>query len=136
MRSRTAILALVLLVAGCTNGGAPSSLTEVQRVRAGNLDVVVLSADGTLTHGKDAFVLEFRSRDNQQLVDVGAVKVNATMIMAGMPPMIGETTVARGSTTGRYEVATALGMAGTWRVGLEWDGPAGRGATVVQGNVQ
>lgn len=123
-------------MAGCANSGSPSIFTEVQRVRTANLDIVVLSADGTLKHGKDAFVLEFRSREDQHLVDVGTVKVSATMVMAGMPPMIGDTTVARSDTAGRYDVATALSMAGTWRVGLEWNGPAGRGAAVVQGHVQ
>ena len=136
MKPRAPILALLLLLAGCANDSTSSTLTEVQRIRAGNLDVVVLSDDGTIKHGTDAFVLEFRSRGDQRLVDVGTVKINATMVMAGMPPMIGDTTVARTDTPGRYDVATALSMAGTWRVGLEWDGPAGRGTAALQGSVQ
>jgi hypothetical protein len=126
----------IIAVLGCSPAQEASRLAEVQRVRAGDLDVVVLSDAGTLNQGKDAFVIEFRSRSDQRLVDVGAVKVAATMVMAGMPPMIGNTTVMRTGTPGRYDVTTELGMAGTWRLGLEWDGPAGHGSTSFQGKVQ
>ena len=36
-------------------------LTELQRVKAGALDVVLLSPHDALRHGKDTFVIEFRS---------------------------------------------------------------------------
>ena len=127
-------VALVVSVAACANTQS-SKLKEVQRVKAGNLEVVLLSATDALKEGKDSFVLEFHSTANQQLVDVGTVKVNATMPMAGMAPMIGDTTV-KPSTSGRYDVATDLGMAGTWRVGVDWDGPAGKGTATLQGRVQ
>jgi hypothetical protein len=29
---------------------------------------------------------------------------------------------------GRYEIATDFGMAGTWDLAIEWDGPRGRGS--------
>jgi hypothetical protein len=123
------VLTLIATVAsGCGTAEEPTALKEVQRVHAGSLDVVLLSASGTLKQGKDAFVLEFRGSDGQ-LVDVGTVKVNATMAMAGMAPMFGESTVNPTSTKGRYEVASDLNMAGGWRFAIEWNGPAGQGST-------
>ena len=128
--------ALVVWLVGCASGQDATGLKHVQRVQAGNLDVVVLSAAGAFKQGKDSFVLEFRSRPDQTLLDVGAVKVSATMVMAGMPPMMGDTAIMRSDTPGRYAVTTELNMAGSWRLGLEWDGPAGKGSTTFQWQVQ
>ena len=127
--------AFMLLLVGCA-GGQDAAAKQVQRVQAGTLDVVVLSTSDTLKVGRDSFVLEFHSREDQRLLDIGTLKVNATMTMAGMPPMIGNTMVTRSPTAGRYDVATELAMAGAWRLGLEWEGPAGKGSTTLQGNVQ
>ena len=129
------LLTLIATVAsGCRTAGESTALKEVQRVHAGALDVVLLSASGALNQGKDSFVLEFRSADGQ-LVDVGTVNVNATMAMAGMGPMLGESTVNPTSTKGRYEVASNLNMAGSWRFTVEWNGPAGQGSTSLAGTV-
>jgi serine/threonine protein kinase HipA of HipAB toxin-antitoxin module len=37
---------------------------------------------------------------------------------------------------GVYDVTASFGMAGTWRMTIEWNGPAGRGSAVFGGNVQ
>ena len=126
----------LLLMVGCGSPAENSGLKEVQRVQAGNLDVVVLSASGALKLGKDTFDLEFRSRADQKPVDAGEVKVSASMVMAGMPPMIGNTTVMRSATPGRYEVTVETSMAGSWRLAVEWNGPAGQGSTNIQGKFQ
>jgi hypothetical protein len=128
--------AFMLLLVGCSGAQDPTGLKEVQRTQAGNLDVVVLSATGALKQGKDTFQIEFRSRSDQKLVDVGAVKVSASMVMAGMPPMIGNTTVTPTATPGRYDVSAEAAMAGSWRLAVEWDGPAGHGSTNIQGRFQ
>src|SRR5204863_7331848 len=44
----------------------------VQTVRAGELQIAILSPAGTLHQGRNTFTIEFRSA-NGQLVDVGAV---------------------------------------------------------------
>ena len=127
---RTAALslltALVLTTAACGDKPAGSALIELQRVRSGDLDVVLLSSDGALTHGKDVFTLEFRRGDT--LVDVGTVKAGASMVMAGMAPMLGSVFLERGDAPGRYTAQTDLGMSGGWQLKLEWDGPAGKGS--------
>ena len=137
-KHRIAVLGILsaLLLAACANADRASNLKEIQRAQAGMLDLVLLSDTGALKQGKDSFVLEFRNRADQRLVDVRAVKVNATMPMAGMAPMIGNTAITPSGTAGRYEVATDLTMAGSWRIGLEWDGPAGKGTASLQGRVQ
>ena len=118
--------------AGC--GGGSAALTELQRVRSGGLDVVVLSPREALRHGKDDFVIEFRSADGS-LVDVGAVRANASMPMPGMP-MFGSITVQRADVPGRYAAEADFSMAGTWRLSIEWDGPKGKGSVMFSGSVQ
>ena len=63
------IVAVVLAGAACSGKSPASDLKELRRVHSGDLDVVLLSSDGNLTHGKDAVTLEFRRGNN--LVDVG-----------------------------------------------------------------
>ena len=126
------MLALVLAACG---GGSNGKLTEVQRLRSGMLDVVVLSPHDALKHGKDSFVIEFRSTSNGNLVDVGDVRVNASMSMAGTP-MLGSIDVKRGDQPGRYTADSQLDMAGTWRLALQWQGPAGQGSAAFSGTVQ
>jgi hypothetical protein len=118
---------LLALCAALACGGSSSAgpLKELQRTKSGDLDIVLLSDDGDVRQGKDTFVLEFRR--GSDLVDVGTVKVNATMVMAGMAPMIGGSEVKPGDAKGRYTVSSDLNMAGSWRVVIEWDGPAGTG---------
>jgi hypothetical protein len=55
--------------------------------------------------------------------------------MPGMAPMFGTGTVKPTATKGRYEVTSDLGMAGTWRFTVAWDGPAGRGSASMSSNV-
>ena len=129
------ILALTAIsVVGCRQTEQTRPLKELRRVHASTLDIVLLSEEETLRQGKDSFVLEFRSPDGQ-LVDVGTVSVNATMTMPGMSPMFGESAVKATAMKGRYEVTSDLGMAGTWRLSVEWNGPAGRGSASLPGTV-
>jgi len=121
-------------VAGCQKAEQAPPLKELQRARSGTINVVLLSDADALRRGKDSFVLEFRGADGQ-LVDVGTVSITATMTMPGMSPMFGDTAVKATATTGRYDVTSDLSMAGTWRVNIEWNGPAGRGSASLPGTV-
>jgi Cu(I)/Ag(I) efflux system membrane protein CusA/SilA len=114
--------------AGSTGG------TVVQRVRANDLDISLLTTTGTLRQGRNAFAIEFRSRDGK-LVDVGAVRMSANMPMPGMA-MSGGVELERTRMSGRYEATAEFGMAGAWHMGIEWDGPAGRGSVNFEGAVQ
>src|SRR5262245_20556866 len=97
LRSRL-VLALAVLTSGC---GGSNALSEVQRVRSDTVDVVLLSGAGAVRHGKDTFVVEFRSITDGALVDVGPVSGSATMPMTGMP-MLGTVGLKPTGVAGRY----------------------------------
>ena len=131
--ARSLLTALILTIVACGKP-AGSDLIEFQRVHSGDLDVVLLSNDGALTHGKDGFTLEFRRGDT--LVDVGAVKAGASMTMAGMAPMLGSVFLERGDVPGRYKAETDLSMSGGWQLKIDWDGPAGKGSASLQATAE
>ena len=132
MRSLAVSIIALALLAGCGGAGETAPLKEVGRAHSGQMDVVLLSAGESLKQGKGTFVIEFRDGSGG-LVDVGTVMVSASMPMAGMAPMFGESTVMPTDSKGRYDVASDLSMAGTWRFTVTWNGPAGRGSVSMPG---
>ena len=132
LRSWIVILGVFAVAVAC--GAQADKLTELQRVKSGTLDVVLLSSDGALTHGKDTLTLEFRK--GETLVDVGTVKAGASMVMAGMPPMLGSVFLERGDVPGRYKAETDLTMSGGWQLKIDWDGPAGKGNATLQATAE
>jgi hypothetical protein len=127
--------ALVLPACGSSKPESPK-LTELQRTKAGGLEVVLLAKTETIPAGKSQATLEFQRGGDRQLVDVGTVKVGASMEMAGMGPMLGSVFVNKGDPPGRYTLATDLGMTGTWKLTVQWDGPAGTGSATFPGTVR
>lgn len=128
------VLAAVIAVESCGRAASDSGLIELQRVRSGDLEVVLLSNDGTLSHDKDTLTIEFRRGDD--MVDVGTVKAAATMPMAGLPEMQGSVFLERGDVPGRYIAETDLSMSGGWKLRIEWDGPAGKGVASFDATVE
>ena len=122
-----AILAFVGATVACGPGRGASAPKELQRLRAGTIDVVLLSLRDGLHHGKDAFIMEFRSAPDGRLMDVGDVRATASMPMAGMP-MFGSVEVRRTDVAGRYAADGDFGMAGTWRMTVQWAGSTGEGS--------
>ena len=102
--------------------------------RSGDMDIVVLSPTGTLRTGRNTFTIEFRSSSGA-LVDVGTIRVSATMTMPGMV-MPGNVQVQPSGAPGRYLATAEFGMAGTWPINVEWNGPAGSGSANFHGSVQ
>src|SRR5687768_4586401 len=130
-----ASVAGAVFVIACGGGGtSDSGLKEVQRVKSGDLEIVLLSEDGVLSQGKDAFVVEFRKADGS-LVDAGIVSTSANMAMPGMT-MPGSVQVERSDVLGRYRATGDFGMAGGWQMKVEWNGPAGQGSVSFDGTVQ
>jgi hypothetical protein len=127
------IVAAVFVVA-CRSGAGDTNVKEVQRVKSGDLDIVLLSKDGTLNQGKDAFVIEFRKPDGS-LVDAGTVRTSANMPMPGMT-MPGSVQVEQSEVPGRYRASGDFGMAGGWQMKVEWNGPTGKGSVSFEGTVQ
>jgi len=131
-----AATAIAIFVAACGGGQAPqSTMKEIQHAKAGDLQLVLLGQSDALAQGKGFAILEFHDASGS-LVDVGTVKVNATMVMAGMAPMIAGSEVKPTPAPGRYEIATDFSMAGTWQMAVEWDGPKGHGTTRFPGTVR
>ena len=130
-----AIAAIATIVSACSGQAPQGAMTELQRTKAGGLDVVLLAPSDAIPQGKGFAVLEFHDASGS-LVDVGTVKVNATMAMAGMSPMIGGSEVKPTPAPGRYEIATDFSMAGTWQLAVEWDGPKGHGTARMPGTVR
>ena len=125
MAWKTIALCAALAALGC-GAATQSSVKELQRVRSGDVDVLLLSPDAPLKQGRTTFTLEFRRAADGALVDAGPVRLSASMPMPGLGPMFGEVAAAqRPDTPGRYTVTSNLGMAGTWRITVEWQGPAG-----------
>jgi hypothetical protein len=132
-RWRLSIACASLLLMSTCGPGTPATLTELQRIKSGMLDVVLLSSRDALRHGKDDFVVEFRS--NERLVDVGDVRVTASMPMPGAA-MFANIDVQRTEVPGRYAATGQFDMAGTWRLTLAWDGSQGKGSVAFSGTVQ
>jgi Cu(I)/Ag(I) efflux system membrane protein CusA/SilA len=107
----------------------------VQTVRAGELDVVLLSPTGTLRQGRNVFTIELRRTGTDTLVDVGTLRASANMSMPGMV-MSGGLQIAPTGVPGRYAATAEFGMAGAWQITIEWDGPAGKGSVTFKGDVQ
>ena len=123
-------------LANCAGGTATPKLTELQRVKAGAIEVILLAQADALKQGKDIGVLEFRTGDDRHLVDVGGVTASASMTMAGMAPMLGKLDVKRSDVVGRYTFESDLSMTGTWRITVEWMGAEGNGAVTLPGTVR
>ena len=68
-------------------------------------------------------------------MDVGEVRLMASMSMPGMV-MPGAVEISRTQTPGRYAASGEFGMAGQWRMTVEWNGPAGRRTASFDGEVR
>ena len=68
------------------SGPTPAESTGgvVQRVRSGDIEVLLLSPTGRLHQGRNAFTIEVRSATSGELVDAGSVRAMGNMAMPGM----------------------------------------------------
>jgi hypothetical protein len=120
---------------GATDAGAAAqSGGRVVTARSGDMDIVVLSPTGTQRTARNAFTIEFRSSSGA-LVEVGTIRVSATMTMPGMV-MPGNVQAQPSGVPGRFNATAEFGMAGTWPINVEWNGPAGSGSANFHGSVQ
>jgi Cu(I)/Ag(I) efflux system membrane protein CusA/SilA len=118
-----------------TEGESPAAArTVIQTVPSRDLQIAVLSPTATLRTGRNTFTLEFRSSSGT-LVDVGTVGVSANMTMPGMV-MSGNVQVRPADRPGRFTATADFGMAGSWPVRLDWNGPGGRGSATFEVSVQ
>ena len=117
-----------------TAAGPAAAGRVVLTVQSGDMNIVVLSPTGILRNGRNTFTIEFRSSSGA-LLDVGTVRVSANMTMPGMV-MPGNVQVQPSGVPGRFTATAEFGMAGSWPISVEWNGPAGSGSANFHGSVQ
>jgi Cu(I)/Ag(I) efflux system membrane protein CusA/SilA len=139
-RTRVAVVLAIVALAAIgswlyTRQAGPEPGVVLETVRSSDLVITLSNPPGELRQGSNRVVIEFRSASMNELVDVGTVRLGASMAMPGMvmtsPIMIEPT-----ATPGIYEATADFGMAGSWQMTLEWDGPAGHGSAAFEGSVR
>ena len=123
MKSRSILAALAVLILGLTlaacskSNGSGGELKQIAQQRVGDYVVTLLSDTGQLKQGKNTYALEFRKAADNQLVDVGEVKLSSRMPMPGMSDMTGGASATPSGTPGRYTVESDFEMRGKWNFG-------------------
>jgi Cu(I)/Ag(I) efflux system membrane protein CusA/SilA len=106
-----------------------------QTIRAGDVEILLRAPGGVLRQGRNTFRFEFRSAKTRQPIDAGAVVASGNMVMPGMVMSSGMQ-VSPTRETGVYAASANFGMAGVWRMAVEWNGAAVRGSASFEGKVQ
>jgi hypothetical protein len=117
------VLLLPLLMCACDR--APAEWHLVQDQRSGNTIVSLLSETGELRENSNDLVLEFRDVETGELKPVENVRVQATMPMPGMAPMVGDVSSPAVTAAGRYQFTAEFSMIGGWNLIVTFD-PGGR----------
>lgn len=107
-------IGLGLALTACGGSGDSDNLKQIEQQRVGDYIVTAFSDTGQLKQGPNKFILEFRKAADNQLVDVGDVRLNSLMAMPGMSPMSGGASATPTGTPGRYSIESDFQMAGTW----------------------
>jgi hypothetical protein len=139
------IIALIVAIAAISYGGkflwqkistigARPAVTQGEPFATKPVDDLTVRLYSELRNGPSEVLIEFRDANNQ-LVDVGEVKMEANMNMPGMQ-MHQTATVQRTGTAGQYRAKIKPGMAGDWMAKLSFEGPHGRGQTSFSVNVK
>ena len=113
-----------------TTSGAPFATQKVN-----DLTVNFIHPQGELRHADNEVLIEFRDPASGDLVDVGTVKFDLDMNMAGMVMHAGSDIKPSG-TPGRYRAKVTPDMAGGWTASLRYDGPRGKGNVSFSVNVK
>jgi len=102
-------------------GQAATDLISIQEQRSENHVVTLLSETAELEQRSNRLVLEFRDGATNELTPVDNVQIQATMPMAGMPPMFGEVSPPASTAPGRYEFSVDFSMVGGWTLVVSFD---------------
>ncbi len=91
-----------------------------------DLTVNFIHPKGQLEHAMNEVLIEFRDTASGDLVDVGTVKFDLEMNMAGMVMHSGSD-IRQTATPGQYRTKVTPDMAGGWTATLRYEGPRGKG---------
>ena len=123
MRSWWAPALMAMSVVSCSR--TPTEFKPIQQQRSGDYTVTVLSDTGMLKQHSDHLRVEIRNASTNEPSNVTNLKVQATMVMAGMGPMFGTLSSPKQTGPGQYELDSDFGMAGQWNLVVTFD-PNGR----------
>ena len=114
LRIVSVLIVSTLVLSACSSSkpDAPK-LTELQRTKSGDMDVVLLAQKDAIPTGKSQATLEFQTGADHRLVDVGTVKVGASMEMARVAT---PSASSRSSSPGSRRLASS-GVAPQVRIG-------------------
>jgi Cu(I)/Ag(I) efflux system membrane protein CusA/SilA len=119
---------------GERNVDPADTAATVMTVDADGLSIALRSPSGVLRQGRAEFLIEFLDARSGERVDVSDVHLAAAMPMPGMAMSAGARADRVGP--GLYTVVADFGMAGAWRMSLDWTGPAGPSSVTFSGDVQ
>ncbi len=122
------ILGVLLATGGTATAAFAGELKAVHTRKAKDVVISIKSESGQWTRGDNSFVLEFTSAGGNQPLDVGRVRLEASMAMPGMAPMLAGATLTPDRTPGRFAGTISFPDPGSRQVTVRWDGPAGRGS--------
>jgi len=105
-----------------------ADMKPIHTEKTKDVTVTLQNESGQWKEGKNGFVLEFTSAQEQKPVDVGKVSMSTSMTMPGMAPMLAGATLTPDG-PGRYRGTIEFPDRGARQVTVSWDGPAGKGST-------
>ena len=105
-----------------------ADMKPIHTEKTKDVTVTLQNESGQWKEGKNGFVLEFTSAQEQKPVDVGKVSMSTSMTMPGMAPMLAGATLTPDG-PGRYRGTIEFPDRGARQVTVTWDGPAGKGST-------
>ena len=105
-----------------------ADMKPIHTEKTKDVTVTLQNESGQWKEGKNGFVLEFMSAQEQKPVDVGKVSLSTSMTMPGMAPMLAGAALTPDG-PGRYRGTIEFPDRGTRQVTVTWDGPGGKGST-------
>lgn len=126
-----ALFSLSIYLHACSSnqGVSTSKNKTVKTASVNNLTVTLLTADGLINHGDQAFTLSFTDSSGNP-IEINAASVNFFMPQMGsMSAMNDAATLTKTDTPGVFHGKAKISMAGEWQVQIAYEGAAGKGKT-------
>ncbi|MBE9078104.1 FixH family protein [Romeria aff. gracilis LEGE 07310] len=134
------LITVGIIATGCTNTSEPettaadatpdaaesadATMPEMEGMEStseGNVEISLVSPHDSVPMGDTEMILEVKDAATGEPVTTDSLKVDVSMAMEGMEPMMTETTVSPGAEPGLYEVQTYLSMEGPWAINAAVD---------------
>src|SRR2546426_11245004 len=128
LKGQIVALSLGILTMGGALAATAADMKPIHTEKTKDVTVTLQNESGQWKEGKNGFVLEFTSAQEQKPVDVGKVSMSTSMTMPGMAPMLAGATLTPDG-PGRYRGTIEFPDRGARQVTVTWDGPAGKGST-------